>query len=157
MKSAMLEAIEDKRQRQAIVESGEPTLAERFARLEAIIMRLESMLRPTYGRPDDGVEQKLVRIRKAVCDGFKLTISQLTSACHNEKLSTARFIGYWLCNELTDASMGRIAAVFGRDCNGTARHGIRQICNRMDLDKVLKTNLEKMREDLRRALAEEEA
>ena len=72
------------------------------------------------------VYEPLESIRRVVQKEFNLTTNEMLGRQRARKFSFPRFIGYWLCRQLTHSSLPEIARVYNRD-HTTIINGVKRV------------------------------
>ena len=82
-------------------------------------------------------------IKTAVCDYFKVKISDLESNKRPRNIAFPRQIAMYLCREMTSESLPAIGACFNRD-HSTVIHACDKISSEIKLDSSLRDNIKRI-------------
>ncbi|MEI6286563.1 MAG: chromosomal replication initiator protein DnaA [Bacillota bacterium] len=102
----------------------------------------ESALKDIIKKP----KQKMITmsfIKTAVCDYFKVKISDLESNKRPRNIAFPRQIAMYLCREMTSESLPAIGACFNRD-HSTVIHACDKISSEIKLDSSLRDNIKRI-------------
>ncbi|MBN2113131.1 MAG: chromosomal replication initiator protein DnaA [Acidimicrobiia bacterium] len=89
------------------------------------------------------------RILSAVAGAFDVTIPDLEGPSRRQPLARARQVAMYLCRQLTDLSLPRIALLFGGRDHTTVLHGINNVQRLIQSDKALFDSVTALLQSLR--------
>lgn len=108
---------------------------EELNRLERQIAALRVRVTGVAGLGTIGFQIEAVRhIRSFVAQSYGLTDAELVETTRRENRVWARFIGFWLCRELTTHSLQGISTEFGRGDHGSVMNGIQRVVERRSVE-----------------------
>ncbi|MFA6075811.1 MAG: chromosomal replication initiator protein DnaA [Negativicutes bacterium] len=106
----------------------------------------ESALKDIIKKP----KQKMITmnsIKAAVCEYFKVKITDLESNKRPRNIAFPRQIAMYLCREMTNESLPSIGTCFNRD-HSTVIHAYDKICNEINIDSSLRENIKRLAEKI---------
>jgi chromosomal replication initiator protein len=94
----------------------------------------------------------VAEIQQAVCEFFKIKISDLMSGKRSRAYSVPRQIAIFLAREMTDQSLADIGAVFGNKDHTTVIYSVQKIKDLLPKDERIKSSVDGIRTVLQRRL-----
>lgn len=86
-------------------------------------------------------------VKKAVCKKYNIKISDIESKKRIHEIAYPRQIAMYLCRELTDLSLPKIGASFGKD-HTTVLHACDKIADKIKTDPILAEEIRDLKEDI---------
>ena len=127
------------------------TDTEKFDRLYDRVVRLERFVfksgpRPSLADPLSSSDaEKADSIEREVCAAYGVSRQSLHGRSRLEKIVLARHVAfyviYWRCK---GATTERIAERFNRKCHGTVVRALQRVRDRMDTDKKVEAQVQKL-------------
>jgi chromosomal replication initiator protein len=94
----------------------------------------------------------VAEIQQAVCEFFKIKISDLMSGKRSRAYSIPRQVAIFLAREMTDQSLADIGAVFGNKDHTTVIYSVQKIKDLLPKDERIKSSVDGIRTVLQRRL-----
>ncbi|MDN5006410.1 helix-turn-helix domain-containing protein, partial [Bradyrhizobium sp. GCM10027634] len=87
-------------------------------------------------------------IQKAVCERYRVTLADMLSPRRSDCIAFPRQVAYYLCKELTLATLPQIGRRFGGRDHSSVHHGVAKIARRLQTDEALAKTVGELREQL---------
>ena len=84
-------------------------------------------------------------IQQKVCEHYRIKVSDILSAKRTKEITKARHVAMLLCKELTTKSLPEIGRMFGGKDHATVIHAVRKIQEKMQCDRELENDVEKLK------------
>ena len=106
----------------------------------------KEVLKDVFKDYDEDIDPET--IRKKVCEYYNVKISDIDSKTRKAEITLPRQIAMYLCRELTDSSLPKIAEYFGKKDHTTVMHA----CNKISGELKINKNLDKAVSDIKASI-----
>ncbi|MCH5329260.1 MAG: chromosomal replication initiator protein DnaA [Coprobacter sp.] len=89
-------------------------------------------------------------IKQTVCDFYNMDTALLQAKCRKREIVQARQISMYLAKKYTDSSLSYIGTAIGKKDHATVLHACKTIGDQLEIDKVLRTQVAEIEQQLRK-------